>query len=142
MPNPTYIRNTGLCCVAGGLLAITGNAVTANAEPAVAKGVLSYPLSTGVYFAAQLFFALTQALMFMGVLGLVRARAAGPGRLASAGTALAALGMGLTVPGELALGLFGGSASESATVNAISSLFGLATVLASLGLILAGIRVV
>lgn len=128
-------RTAGMAAITGALVAIAANTAVLLASPAVPDDRLSYPLSTGAFAAGQVVFALTQALMAFGILGLVRARPAGTGRAASAFGALAVAGMVLTVPGELVLIAVGDRATDSAAVSNASSLFGLGVLLADLGLI-------
>ena len=135
----SFVRNAGILCIAGALTAMTANALSARADPAVAEDIISYPLSTGVFVVAQILFALTQAMMLMGVLGLVRAHAIGRTRLATIGAWLAVIGIGLTVPGELGFGIIASSETDSTSAMIVSTFFGLATLVGSLGLILAGI---
>ena len=135
----SFVKLAGLLCIAGALIAMAANALSAQADPAVAEDIISYPLSPGVFVVAQILFALTQAMMLMGVLGLVRAHAIGRTRLATIGAWLAVIGIGLTVPGELGLGIIASSETDSTSAMIVSTFFGLATFLGSLGLILAGI---
>ena len=139
MPTSSFVRIAGILCIAGALIAMTANALSAQAAPAVAEDITSYPLSTGVFVVAQILFALTQAMMLMGVLGLVRANAIGRTKLATIGAWLAVIGIGLTVPGELGFGIIASSETDSTSAMIVSTFFGLATLVGSLGLILAGI---
>jgi len=142
MPKSSFVRIAGILCIAGALIAMAANALSARAEPAVAEDVISYPLSPGVFVLAQILFALTQAMMLMGVLGLARTHAIGRNRLATIGAWLAVIGIGLTVPGELGLGIIASSETDSNSAMIVSTFFGLATLVGSLGLILAGIGVI
>ena len=139
MPTSSFVRNAGILCIAGALIAMAANALSAHADPTVAEDIISYPLSTEVFVVAQILFALTQAMMLMGVLGLVRAHAIGKNRLATIGAWLAVIGIGLTVPGELGFGIIASSKTDSTSAMIVSTFFGLATLVGSLGLILAGI---
>lgn len=122
----------------GAAAAIAGNALVFAAPARVAPELVSYPLSAGVFGWGQLFFALTQALMTLGIVALVRSGAAGGSRLARAGGIAAVAGFALTVPGELVLILVARQPSESTAVDAASSVFGLGVLLADIGLILFG----
>ena len=127
MPPSSFVRNAGILCIAGALIAMTANALSAQADPAVAEDITSYPLSTSVFVVAQILFALTQAMMLMGVLGLVRAHAIGRTTLATIGAWLAVIGIGLTVPGELGFGIIASSETDSTSAMIVSTFFGLAT---------------
>lgn len=129
----------GRAAIVGALLAVAGNAVVLGAEPRVSADVVSYPLSTRAFQLGQGFFAVTQALMALGILALVRLDIAGRGRWARVGTLLAILGFLLTIPGELVLALVADAATDSARATAASSVFGLGVLLADAGLVLLGI---
>ena len=91
-------RNAGIAAITGAALAIAGNAALFAVRPVVPSDKLSWPLSPHDYVFMQLFFALTQLLMAIGIFGLTPlrccpARPCGPGA-----RRLAAAGMSLTVP--------------------------------------------
>jgi hypothetical protein len=54
MPTSSFVRNAGISCIAGALIAMVANALSAYADPAVAGDIISYPLSTGVFATAQI----------------------------------------------------------------------------------------
>jgi hypothetical protein len=129
----------GAAAIGGALLAVAGNAVVRGAEPQVPADIVSYPLSDQAFQLGQVFFALTQALMALGIIALARLGIAGAGRVARVGALLAVIGFLLTVPGELALALVADAPIDSTPANAASSVFGLAVLLADSGLVLLGI---
>lgn len=133
------IKRGGLAAVAGATLAIAGNAAVLAADPAVSDDRVSYPLSTHVFQGGQLFFALTQALLAMGIFALVRSGIAGPGRAARVWGLIAVAGMVLTVPGELALIPVANSDVDAAATSAASTVFGLGVLLADIGLVGLGV---
>ncbi len=135
----TLLRRCGLGAIAGAALAILGNAFLFVVKPAVPDDRLSYPLSPQAYVPMQLFFALTQALLAAGVLGLVRSDVVRPSRAARVLGGLAVVGMLLTVPGELVLILVRRAAADASSVGTASGVFGLGALLADIGL--AGIGV-
>lgn len=136
--NPLLAR-CGISAIAGAVLAIVGNAALFAVDPSVAKGKLSWPLSPQQYVFMQVFFALTQALMAVGIFGLVRSDVVHPGRGARVFAGLAVTGMTLTVPGELVLIVVRSADADAGAVAAMSSVFGLGLLLADLGLIGLGI---
>jgi hypothetical protein len=135
----TLLRRCGLGAIAGAALAILGNAFLFVVNPAVPDDRLSYPLSPQAYVWMQLFFALTQALLAAGVVGLVCSDVVRPSRAAHILGGLAVVGMLLTVPGELVLILVRRAAADASSVDTASSVFGLGALLADIGL--AGIGV-
>jgi hypothetical protein len=135
----TQLRRCGLAAIAGAALAILGNAFLFVVNPAVPDDRLSYPLSPQAYVPMQLFFALTQALLAAGVVGLVYSDVVRPSRAARVLGRLAVVGMLLTVPGELVLILVRRAAADASSVNTASSVFGLGVLLADIGLIGIGV---
>ncbi len=135
----TLLRRCGLAAIAGAALAILGNAFLFVVNPAVPDDRLSYPLSPQAYIPMQVFFALTQALMAAGIVGLVCSGVVRSSRAARILGGLAVLGMFLTVPGELVLILVRRAAAAASSTGAASSVFGLGALLADIGL--AGIGV-
>ena len=128
-------RTYGTAAVVGATLAIIGNAALFAVDPAVPSNKLSWPLSPHTYVFMQVFFALTQLLMGLGVLGLVRSDIVRSSRAAHVLGALAVGGMALTVPGELALILVRHDNSDASAVGSLSSVFGLGVLFADIGLI-------
>lgn len=133
------LARCGVSAIAGAVLAIVGNAALFAVDPSVAESKLSWPLSPQQYLFMQLFFALTQALMAAGIIGLVRSDVVRPGRGAHVFGGLAVTGMALTVPGELVLILVRRADADAGSVGAMSSVFGLGVLLADIGLIGLGI---
>lgn len=129
----------GIATITGALLAIAGNAIILVAHPNAPTHTVSYPLSPHDFRLGQIFFAVTQALMTVGIIALVRSGIAEPGRRARVGARLAVAGFLLTIPGELVLVLVADAATDSGRASAASSVFGIAVLLADLGLILFGI---
>lgn len=132
-------RFAGLAAISGAALAIVGNAALFAVHPVVPKDKLSWPLSPHAYVFMQIFFAVTQLLMAIGILGLTRSDIVRPGRGARVVGTLAAAGMALTVPGELVLIAVRHDNFDAPAVSALSGVFGLGVLLADLGLIGLGI---
>src|SRR5438270_14061490 len=68
----SMLRLGGMAAIAGAALAIAGNAVVLGSGPNVPTNVVSYPLSAHDFRLAQIFFALTQALLLVGIVALAR----------------------------------------------------------------------
>lgn len=128
----------GIAAIAGAIFAIAGNAVVLAAHPSAPSDVVSYPLSAHDFRLGQIFFALTQALMALGIVALARSGVAGRGRQARAGAYLAVVGYAITIPGELVLAFVATDLSDSGRASAASSVFGIGVLLAAVGLILFG----
>ena len=125
----------GWAAIAGGLLAIAGDAVVLASSPSVANDRVSYPLTTHAFQAGQVFFALTQALVAVGIVALVRSEAVRPSRAASVFGWFAVVGIALTVPGELALIPVASANVDGAAASAASAVYGIAVLLTDIGLI-------
>lgn len=137
-PRTDHVRTAGVAAVAGAVLAIAGNALVLAATPHAPKDTVSYPLSPSSFRVGQVFFALTQLLMAWGIVGLARSRIGGTARLARTGAWLAVAGFVLTVPGEVALAFVADAATDSARANVASSVYGIAVLVADIGLIALG----
>jgi hypothetical protein len=132
-------RNAGIAAITGAALAIVGNAALFAVHPVVPSDKLSWPLSPHDYVFMQLFFALTQLLMAVGIFGLTRSDVVRPGRTARVLGALAVTGMSLTVPGELVLILVRSDNADASAVSTLSGVFGLGVLIADVGLIGLGV---
>jgi hypothetical protein len=132
-------RFGGIAAIIGAVLAILGNAALFAVDPVVSRHELTWPLSPHAYVFMQIFFAATQLLMSLGILGLTRSDVVRPGRAGRVFGALAVAGMALTVPGELVLIIVRHDEADASAVGAWSSVFGLGVLLADIGLIGLGI---
>jgi hypothetical protein len=136
-----FVRTAGLWCIVGGLVTAVGGGVTASITSSVPATDVSSPYTPDIFRVTQVLWALGHALMFLGTLGLVRSGAAGISRLGRIGLALALVGMGAIVPCQLAFALAATETETSTPGLIISSAIGLATMVAALGFLLAGIAV-
>lgn len=125
--------------IVGAALAIVGNTLVLLAEPDAASGTVSYPLTPDDFRLGQVFFALTQAGMTLGMVALARTAVSRRTRPAKVGANLAVIGFVITVAGELVLALVADAATDSGRVNAASSVYGIGILLADLGLIMLGL---
>jgi hypothetical protein len=135
----TMLRRCGVAAIAGAVLAILGNGWLFVVDPSVPHSKLSWPLSPHAYVVMQIFFALTQALLAAGIIGLTGSDIVTPNRASRVFGWLARVGMILTVPGELVLILVRGDDADASAVGALSSVFGLGVLLADIGLIGLGV---
>lgn len=129
----------GILGIAGAVIAIALNAVVMFAPPAGVPGLLAYPQSVGAYQAGEIVFALTQLLMGLALLAMVRSRVGGERRIATIAGCLVLVGWAITVPGELILGVVAGEPADSDAVNLATGVYGIGVLLADIGLIVFGI---
>jgi hypothetical protein len=125
----------GLCAIAGVVLGVGADILTHTAHPVVPHDRVSYPLSSATWAWFQVFFALTQALMAIGIATLVRSSLVAPGRARTVFAALAAAGMALTVAGELFLITAAGATNDSPAGVSASTVYGVIVLLTDAGLI-------
>jgi hypothetical protein len=136
-PNP---RTAGLACLVGALVTVVGGVATqvARGSTAVWEGEWSYPWLPGTFIALSLLWAITHALIFIGLLGVRRSGAAGPTRAARVGLALVLVATATLFVAELAGIPFSEQYVDDSGPSVVGGLFGLGTLLTAVGLILAG----
>ncbi|MEV4263122.1 hypothetical protein [Kribbella sp. NPDC049584] len=135
-------RCGGIAAIAGAVLAIAGNTALLFINPVVSEDYLSYPVTPAQFRWGQVFFALTQALMAIGIYALVRSDAVRRTRSTNVFAALAVIGFAITAPGELVLILVADKPFDSTAVNAASTVFGIGLLIADIGLIGYGVAAV
>lgn len=136
-----FIRTAALCCIAGAVIATIGTVVTELLPSAVPPTAASAPYTPTLFPLTQIVWAISYALIWLGIVGLARSGAAGDGWLGRIGLWLAMLGQG-----ALALGNLGFAFLATATVTDPLYLFldmwmGIASLMTAIGLILAGLAV-
>jgi len=141
MDDGRFIRMAGLWCIAGGLIAAVGAIITASVPPAVPLTNLSAPYTAGVFRVTEVLWTICHLFMFIGTLGFFRSGATGTSRLGQVGRWIAVVGMALVVPSELGFAFFADATMDSSVVMLLSSAIGLASTVAALGFVLAGIAV-
>lgn len=122
--NSHFIRTTGFWCIIGALIGI---------GVGVKEGLVLTEWGTTLFVVMQLIVLVANALVFVGVIGLARAGAAGEGWLAKLGLGLALFASALFLPLELYI-IF--------NLEVGGMLLGLSALLQGVGLLLAGIAVV
>lgn len=111
-------------------------------EPAVGRDRFSYPFPPGGFAVAQVWFFVHHFGLVAGLYGLWRSGAVGTGRLGRWGAFGAIVGMGLLTGAELVAISGSDSAYPSARTDMIGSLYGIASMLIGVTLIMAGIAVI
>lgn len=121
--NSYFIRTTGFWCIVGALIGI---------GVGIKEGVSVTAWGTTLFVAMQLIVLVANGLVFVGVIGLAQAGAAGEGRLAKIGLGLALFASALFIPLEVYI-IF--------NLEVGGMLLGLSALLQGVGLLLAGIAV-
>lgn len=134
-----FVRRAGLWCMVGGAVAAVGAVVTATVPASVPASELSYPYAPTVFRVTEVIWTVSHALMFVGTLGLARSGAVGTSRAGRVGVRIALVGMALIAVIELAFVFVATEAADATPAVVLDSAIGMATVLAALGFVLAGV---
>lgn len=141
MERDRFVRAAGLMCLTGGIVVAVGAIVSATIPTSVPTTATSYPFTSEVFRFTQVLWATCHVLTFLGTLGFARSGAVGPSRLGRVGLWLALAGMALVAPLELGFIPFATVTTDSTPGMILSSAIGIATTVAGLGFVLAGIAV-
>lgn len=141
MQNSNFIRSAGLWCIVGAVIATVGAIVTATIPSTVPVNNLSYPFSPPVFVATEILWTISHVLMFIGVLGIARSGAVGNSMVGRVGLWIASIGMAAVAVAELGFAFFPNATMDNPTVEFIDNAIGMATMVAAIGLVLAGIAV-
>ena len=136
----SFVRAAAIACIVGALITAIGGAASqiARGSTAVSEEAWSYPWTPGTFVALTLVWAVAHALIFIGLLGVRGSGAAGPRQAARVGLALALAATALLFLAELASIPFARQEMDDSGPATVGGLFGVATVLTAVGLILAG----
>jgi hypothetical protein len=143
MPLPSD-RSAGRACLAGGVLTVAGAAVVGvvTAGTSVPDDLWRYPWTAGPFVAFSLFAAVLHVLTLLGLAALLRSGVAGGTRAARVGGALAVAGIALLFVGEFASLPVAGQTESASGANLVGWLFGIASLLATAGLLSLGVATV
>ena len=134
------LRRAGMACIVGALITAIGGAVSqvAQTTTTVSDEAWSYPWSSGTFVALSLLWGLSHILILVGLLGLRRSGLAGQSRAAEVGLPLALAGTALLLVGELASIPIADQRVDDTGPAAVGAVFGIATLVSAVGLILTG----
>jgi len=138
---PNVVRTLGLLCVLAGALGVASAAVLLVIDPAVGSDRFSYPFTPAGFVVAQAWFSIHHLGLLAGLLGLWWSGLAGSGRLGRVGSWTAIGGMAMLAINELLAISASGSSAAVANAGPIGALYGVASTLIGVGLILAGVAV-
>jgi hypothetical protein len=138
------LRRAGLACVAGAALTLAGCVVMAIAQATsdVPEDLYRSPLSHDLFVAFAVYAALTHLLILAGVTGLASNEASGADRAARVGLHAVIAGTALLFFCEWATIPLVDQHESAAWPTIVDSAFGLATILATGGMIAAGVAIV
>ena len=140
MSDPEAVRRAGRACAAGAsILAIGGFATqVVQASTTVSDQAWSYPWSPDTSILISLLWAVGQALLVVGVLGLRRSGAAGTTPAAHAGLVTAVAGTAMLLVGHLASLAVSHQSVDDTGPQIVGAVFGIGAALSAIGLLLAG----
>lgn len=136
------VARWGWLSIVAGVLGLASAIFLIMVEPSVGRDRFSYPFTSMGFTAVQMWFSVHHLGLLAGLYGLWRSGAVGTGRLGRWGAWGAIVGMGLLTVTELVAISASDSAYPSARTNLIESLYGIASILIGVSLIMAGIAVI
>jgi hypothetical protein len=140
-PPPDSVRIGGMAGLAAGIVGAAVAIAIEFADPAVAPSEASYPLTPGAFVWVELALTLVHVGILAAVVALSASRVAGRSRAARIGLALALLGFTVHVLAEFGF-VFAATAEVTAPLPAtLGTVFGIFTLVAAIGMILAGLGV-
>jgi hypothetical protein len=145
-PSPittSRIEGAGIACLFAGLLGAATATYLALRSPLVSEDMWTYPQRDGGEFATtQTIFALVHIGMLLGLLALWWSSAVPHNRWGGMGLVVAVSGMTLLTINELVAISVAGEPTDSTAAGNVGAIYGVATIMIGLGMIIAGIAVV
>jgi hypothetical protein len=138
-PVVSRVRAAGTVCLWAGLLGAASGIFLAVVDPVVPDTRFSYPLSAGAFVAIQLWFCVQHLGLIAGQVALWTSGALGRSRTARAGHVLALGGMLLLAVTEVVATTAAESPYSSSRTDVLDVLYGISSVAAGVGLVIAGI---
>lgn len=138
--NIQSLRRAAVAGIIGAAMTAIGGvaAQLARGSTTVSDQIYHYPWSHDGFVAFSVFAAVTHVLIFVMLLGFLRSGLAGTTRAANTGLMLALLGTALLFVAELASIPIADRSESDAAAAIVDSVFGIATILTAIGLLLAG----
>jgi hypothetical protein len=137
-----WLPRLGWACLVSGVLGVLIGAITLGYPEAVPEEQWSYPFTTTAQWVISVPLALAHLLTAAGFVGVLRARAHAVSRVAAVSLVIAATAFAGLGACELASGAIGSESTSSSAATAVSTAFGIASMLTALGSIVAGIVIV
>jgi hypothetical protein len=141
-PPPDSVRIGGMAGLAAGIVGAAIAITVEFVEPVVPPTETSYPLSSTAFVWVELLLTLVHIGILAAVVALSVSRVAGRSRAARIGLALALIGFTIHVLPEFGF-VFAATTDTTAPLpGALGAIFGVSTLIAAVGMILAGLGVV
>ncbi len=144
MTSSRISHRAGTLCIAGALTIIAASiaAGIVDASSAVSHHLFRYPFTRGAFLAFNIYVAVAMAVLCAGVLALRRdALIADSGRAATAGIDCVVVGVGLLAVLQLISLALVDQPTSSTSSSVVDAAFGLASVLVTGGMLVAGVAV-
>lgn len=135
------VETSGWLCLVAGVMGAAAAIFLILVDPVVDDGRYSYPLTPGGFTAIQVFFFVHHFGLLAGLYGLWRSGAAGMSRIGRWGTWGAIAGTALLTLTELVAISGAHSAYPSARTDLLDGLYGVASMLIGVTLLMAGVGV-
>ncbi|CAN5588231.1 hypothetical protein BH10ACT3_BH10ACT3_09800 [soil metagenome] len=142
--DPTTLRTAATIGLGGALITLVGGtfAQIVTGSTSVSPDNWSYPFSARAHVLLSVLWALSHVLVFVGLNGLRRSGLAAERRAGVVGVNLALAGTAILALGEIASMWLANSTEDAGAAIAISSLFGVGTLLTAVGMVMFGIVVI
>ncbi|MFC4782882.1 hypothetical protein ACT8ZV_00275 [Nocardioides sp. MAHUQ-72] len=135
------MSHAGVVCGVAGVLGALSGIFLAVYPGQVSDDMYSYPLTAGGFTVIQIWFFIQHLGLLAGIMALSGAEAMAPGRSTRWGTGLAVSGMALLAVTELVAITARSETYPGEGTGLLDALYGVSTLAAGVGLILAGIAV-
>lgn len=139
LPKVSRLRSFGRLCLWSGLLGAASGIYLSVVPPTVGPERYSYPLATAGFTVIQLWFAVQHVGLILGLLALPASGALGRARYGRLGLRVALAGMFLLTLAELWAIAMAEALAGSPQVAPLDNTYGIASTLAGIGLIAAGV---
>jgi hypothetical protein len=141
-PTTQSFRKLGVACAVSGISGAAIAIFTLSYPAAVSSHRWSYPFDTTTQWIISLLLAVTHLLSLAGFLGVIAARPYGRSRVAVVGLWVAIVGFAGLAACEVFGASLGTQRNDSSAANAVSSAFGVTSLLVAAGAIASGIVIV
>lgn len=136
-----FVRTAALCCIIGSLTALVGAAITAVLRSGDPSTAVSSPYTPTLFSVTQIIWAVSYALILVGIVGVALTDAVGSSRIGKIGLWTAIAGQAALVVGNLGYAFFATANRGDAPIIFLDTLMGVGSVVTGLGMLVAGIVV-
>lgn len=135
----TFTTRAGYVGAVGALIGLAIALVNQFSVPVVPLDQTSYPLEPNMFAIVESILVVFHITTFVLVLAFARSGLAGSSRIAKVSLAIALVGLGAHVFAEAGYAVAANTAIDDPLPTALSAVFGIATILVAIGMVVAGI---